>query len=149
MARALRRIVLASLVADAVYILAYYVLPKSFGYSHLVITVTIALLVAVGALWLAVLVTALVAAGRRRDVRWIAAFVTSAVIGITCAAILYFVDAIMEFLGVAFNILARGDTYLAFALLVFLIFVVCPLPVPVAALRYAGVLETEVQAGDT
>ncbi len=142
MARALSRLILTSFVADAVCFLAYYLLPQPFlGLSQGLITDTLVLVLGVvGLLWLSVLVTALVVAGRRHEVGWMATFVILAVIGIAGAAVLYLVADLLTFFATILNILMLGNSYLAGALVVLFNFVVFSFPLPLAALRYARLL---------
>jgi hypothetical protein len=144
MTRALQRVVLWTLWIDALFLVSI-VLALAITYDSS--TTFWVLLLVLWILWLGVLVTALLAAGRRHEVGWVITFVVLGIIGIACTLLVIFKSTTAPVFALFFGLLQPflRDNVSRTIVGALLLFVACLLPLPVAALWYGRRLAAAVQ----
>lgn len=140
--RLLRRLVLALFSTEALYIPVYFLvqLPVLGLRQEMITTILLLFMSVVGLLWLAIWLTALVTALRRRERNWIRAFAEWGALAIAIVAFLYLADDPRVFVSFILNLLVLGRGYFSLAFFALIVIGACLLPVPLEVWHYANVL---------
>lgn len=135
MTRALRWVVLVAFAVDVLYLASVF---WALTVSYNPFTTTGILLLVAWGVWLAVLVTALLAARRRHSARWLLTFGILGIIGIASTLLVLFEATTTPVFELYFNLLQPffEDTVPRTIVGGLLLLLACLLPLPVAALWY-------------